>query len=89
MPWEAAAPFVLITGAIFAMGQILDVSERLSYGRPKTTGLDQWDRGLQERDHRFAKSWDTWLKDHAVRGTNFPVDSAASVRIASPTAFSF
>ena len=66
MPWESAAPFVLITGAIIAMGQILDASERLAYGRPKTTGLDQWDRGLAERDLRFAKSWDKWLQDHAV-----------------------
>lgn len=67
MPWESAAPFILITGAIWAMGSITGGVHKLAYGRPKTTGLDQWDRGLAERDTRFAKAWEDWLHDHAVR----------------------
>lgn len=68
MPWESAAPFVLITGCVWAMSEILVGSQKLAYGRPRATGLDQWDRGLAERDLRFAKSWEAWLKDHAVSG---------------------
>jgi len=66
MPWESAAPFVLITGGIWVMSELLDKSHKVAHGRPKTTGLDPWDRGLAERDSRFAKSWGKWVKDHEV-----------------------
>ena len=80
MPWESAAPLIIITGAVWAMSEVLGASHKLAYGRPKATGLDPWDRGLAERDQRFAAAWDEWLKDQRDRNrpSSFALATAGS-----------
>ena len=52
MPLESIPPFVLITGAMTAMGIVHQAVNYLTTGKPKPTNADDWDRMLQLRDAR-------------------------------------
>jgi NADH dehydrogenase (ubiquinone) 1 alpha subcomplex subunit 1 len=52
MPIESLPPFVIITGAIAAMGAIQGAMHKWSTGKPKAVGQDSWDRLLAQRDER-------------------------------------
>ncbi|CAD7703229.1 unnamed protein product [Ostreobium quekettii] len=51
--WESAVPFGLIVGALMAMGNSQYLANHLYYGKPKATGLDEWDRVMARRDDRL------------------------------------
>lgn len=52
MPLESAPPFIIITAAITVMGLIQSGVHKLTYGKPKATGQDAWDRLNSARDTR-------------------------------------
>jgi hypothetical protein len=55
MPLESAPPFIIITAAITVMGLIQSGVHKLSYGKPKATGQDAWDRLNAARDSRVKE----------------------------------
>ena len=55
MPLESAPPFIIITAAITVMGLIQSGVHKLTYGKPKATGQDAWDRLNAARDTRVKE----------------------------------
>ena len=55
MPLESAPPFIIITAAITVMGFIQSGVHKLTYGKPKATGQDAWDRLNAARDTRVKE----------------------------------
>ena len=54
MPLESVPPFVIITGAIAAMGVVIQGVNYITFGKPKAIGQDGWDRLVGARDRRLA-----------------------------------
>ena len=62
MPWEASAPFAIITAATTLTGCLVYGLNHLEYGKPKPVTQDDFDRALVMRDKALkAKMVRCWL----------------------------
>ena len=46
-PWETVPPMAIICVATAAMGALPGFIHKGLYGKPKATGVDEWDRRVQ------------------------------------------
>ena len=55
MPHESLPPFVIITGAMTAIGLIQGALYSAVYGKPKHAGSDSWDAQIRRRDETLVR----------------------------------
>ncbi|PSC74373.1 NADH dehydrogenase [ubiquinone] 1 alpha subcomplex subunit 1 [Micractinium conductrix] len=54
---EACVPLVLIATFVSAMGGLQGAVHHLFNGKPKATGVDEWDRLVAARDAKLLEQW--------------------------------
>ena len=55
MPHESLPPFVIITGAMAAIGLLQGAVYTAVYGKPKHAGGDTWEASIRRRDERIER----------------------------------
>ena len=55
MPHESLPPFLIITGAMAAIGLIQGALYSAVYGKPKHAGGDSWDSQIRRRDEALVR----------------------------------
>jgi NADH-ubiquinone oxidoreductase MWFE subunit len=64
---ESIPPFALITLACMAMGALQGLVHKAFNGKPKPTGVDEFDRALSQRDARLGARPDIFAVLDKVR----------------------